>query len=242
MFASTVKWLAVGSVLGILLPGCVAHAKYAESQDQLARTQEERDASTEQLKDAETALADAGEERQHLQETVDALTAEKAKLTAQLTRMTDDGSIAKVQGTTIFVSGDAYGYRAEGDVIFASGSDTITTEGKKILAGVATELKKNNDPIVVVGHTDSDPIVRTADKWPRGNMQLGAGRALSVYEYLVSQGIPETRLGIQSFGPYQPLATGNSAEAKKKNRRVEIMVKVSDTAPPTSTAAATGSH
>jgi chemotaxis protein MotB len=234
------KWLAVGSVLGFLLPGCVAYAKHAKTEDELARTQEERDASTEQLKDAETALADAGEERQQLQATVDALTAEKAKLTAQLEHMT--GDMVAPQGTTLFVSGDAYGYRAQGDVIFASGSDTITAEGKKILSGVAVELKKNNDPIVVVGHTDADPIVRTADKWPRGNMQLGAGRALSVYEFLVSQGIPETRLGIQSFGPYQPLATGNSAEAKKKNRRVEIMVKVSDAAPPTSTAAATGSH
>jgi len=240
LFASTVKWLAVGSVLGFLLPGCVAYAKHAKTEDELARTQEERDASTEQLKDAETALADAGEERQQLQATVDALTAEKAKLTAQLEHMT--GDMVAPQGTTLFVSGDAYGYRAQGDVIFASGSDTITAEGKKILSGVATELKKNNDPIVVVGHTDADPIVRTADKWPRGNMQLGAGRALSVYEFLVSQGIPETRIGIQSFGPYQPLASGNSAEAKKKNRRVEIMVKVTDAAPPTSTAAATGSH
>jgi len=244
LFASTVKWLAVGSVLGFLLPGCVAYAKHAKTEDELARTQEERDASTEQLKDAETALADAGEERQQLQATVDALTAEKAKLTAQLTRMTGDGSLVTPAGTTLFVSGDSYGYRAQGDVVFAPGSDTLTTEGKKILGSVATELKKNNDPVVVVGHTDSDPIVRTADKWPRGNMQLGAGRALSVYEYLVSQGIPETRLGIQSFGPYQPLASGNSAEAKKKNRRVEIMVKVSDAAPApaTSTAAATGSH
>src|SRR5262245_1075306 len=154
LFASTVKWLAVGSVLGFLLPGCVAYAKHAKTEDELARTQEERDASTEQLKDAETALADAGEERQQLQATVDSLTAEKAKLAAQLQRMSGDGSIPAVKGTTIFVSGDAYGYRAEGDVIFASGSDTITAEGKKILAGVATELKKNNDPIVVVGHTD----------------------------------------------------------------------------------------
>ena len=186
MLSSTVKWLAVGSVLGLLLPGCVAYAKHAKTQDELARTQEDLNASTEQLSDAEQALADAGEENQTLAQKANDLAAEKAKLEALLNQMKSEGKLTAPAGATLFISGDAYGYRAEGDVVFAPGSDTITTEGKKILGNVATELKKHEHPIVVVGHTDTDPINRTADKWPRGNMQLGAGSALSVSEDLVS--------------------------------------------------------
>ena len=242
MLSSTVKWLAVGSVLGLLLPGCVAYAKHAKTQDELARTQEDLSASSEQLSDAEQALADAGEENQTLAQRANELAAEKAKLEALLQQMKADGTLTAPAGATLFISGDAYGYRAEGDVVFSPGSDTITTEGKKILGNVAVELKKNEHPIVVVGHTDADPINRTADKWPRGNMQLGAGRALSVCEYLVSQGVPEKRIAIESFGPYQPLASGTTSEAKKKNRRVEIMVKVADQPGTGETAGASGSH
>jgi chemotaxis protein MotB len=232
LFSSTVKWLAVGSLLVSVLPGCVAYSKHAKTADELAQAQDELGTTSGQLRDAEDALIAAGEEREMLAQKAqlaDQLAAQKAELEALLEKMKSEGAIATVDGTVLFTQDGMYGYRAQGDVIFSAGSDTLTAEGKKILGDVATQLKKNTDQIVVIGHTDVDPIVRTADKWPRGNMQLGAGRALSVSEYLVSQGIPETRIAIQSCGPYKPVASGNSAEAKKKNRRVEIMVKVSGT-------------
>jgi chemotaxis protein MotB len=242
LFSYTLKWMAVGSVLALVLPACVAQAKHVQTLDDLAKTQEERDAAAAQLQDAEMVIADASAENEALARKANDLAAEKAKLEALLNQLKTDGKIPQIANTTLFISGDTYGYRAEGDVIFTAGSDTITTEGKKILGNVATELKKNQHPIVVVGHTDSDPIQRTADKWPRGNMQLGAGRALSVCEFLVGQGIPESRIAIESFGPYQPLASGTGSDAKKKNRRVEIMVKVTDNGPAAPTPTASGSH
>ncbi len=232
MLSHTVKSLAVGSVLGLLLSGCVAESKYATMADRAATAEDELTTTSGQLRETEDLLVAAGEEAEMLRQKAllaDQLAAQKAELEALLQKMKSEGAIATVDGTVLFTRDGMYGYRAQGDVLFSPGSDTLTTEGRKILGDVASQLKKNTDQIVVIGHTDSDPIVRTADKWPRGNMQLGAGRALSVSEYLVSEGIPETRIAIQSCGPYQPVASGNSPEAKKKNRRVEIMVKVSGT-------------
>jgi outer membrane protein OmpA-like peptidoglycan-associated protein len=241
LFARTVKCLAVCSIL--VASSCVSYAKHAQTADELNKTKDELNSTTGQLQAAEDQLVDSSNQRKALEDRAamaDKLQAQNAELTAMIEKMKKDGAIATVDGTVLFTKEGMYGYRAQGDVLFSAGSDTLTTEGKKILKGVATELKKNNDPIVVIGHTDSDPIVRTADKWPRGNIQLGAGRAMSVSEYLVSEGIPETRISIQSCGPNQPVVTGTSTDAKSKNRRVEIMVRAGAGAPPSNTTTGTG--
>ena len=228
MFSRTVKCLALSSAL-VFATSCVSTAKYAKTSDELAKTKDELKTTTEQLQGAEDQLVDSSNQRKALEDRAalaDKLQAQNAELTAMIEKMRTDGSIKDVPGTAVITGNGVYGYRAQGDLLFSAGSDTLTAEGKKGLTNVATELKKNNDPIVIIGHTDSDPIVRTADKWPRGNLQLGAGRAMSVSEYLVSQGIPENRLSIQSCGPNQPVANGTSTDVKAKNRRVEIMVRV----------------
>lgn len=230
MFSSTMKCLAVGSMLALgVLPGCVTHSRYAQQGDELARTQDELQANSGQLRDAEDALLAAGEEAEALRQRAalaDQMASKNAELQALVEKLKQQGSFTTPEGTTVVAYDGMIGYRSQGDVLFSSGSDKLTAEGKKILTSVATELKKNEYPVTVVGHTDSDPIVRTADEWPRGNLQLGAGRALSVLEFLVSQGIPEGRISLQSYGAHMPVATGTSAEAKKKNRRVEVMLKV----------------
>lgn len=235
MFSSTVKWLAVGSMLSVLvLPGCVSYTKHAQQGDELAQAQDELQATSGQLRDAEDALLNAGEEAEALRQRAalaDQMAAKNAELQALVDKLKQQGTFVTPSGTEVVAYDGMIGYQAQGDVVFTSGSDKLTAEGKKILGRVATELKKNEYPIVVVGHTDIDPIVRTADQWPRGNIQLGAGRAISVVEYLIEQGIPESRVSIQSYGPHKPVVSGKSAEAKQKNRRVEVMLKVTGESP-----------
>jgi chemotaxis protein MotB len=43
-----------------------------------------------------------------------------------------------------------------------------------------------------------------------------------VVKYLVEQGIPPERLAAAGFGEYQPIETGNSDDAYRKNRRIEF--------------------
>jgi chemotaxis protein MotB len=75
--------------------------------------------------------------------------------------------------------------------------------------------------IRVDGHTDNVPLSGAgafADNW-----ELSQARALSVVRYMVNfLGIPPERLSANGFGQYQPIASGNSPEARAQNRRIEL--------------------
>jgi chemotaxis protein MotB len=78
--------------------------------------------------------------------------------------------------------------------------------------------------IYVEGHTDTDPIVKTRGKF-RDNMHLSTERADAVAHWLIENGdLPERQIAVVGYGPYDPRESGASANAKAKNRRVEIVV------------------
>jgi chemotaxis protein MotB len=225
--AAVVVWM----VGGLMLTGCVSKAKYRGVEDELVNTRDELAATESSLGEAEGMLVDMDTQRTALQEkaaAADKLAAENAALAQKIADLQKKGAISNVDGTVIFTEGGKYGYQMKGDVIFAPGSDQLTKEGERILGNLASELKKNNHPITVVGHTDSDPISKTKDKWTRGNIELGANRAITVREYLMEKGLPASRLSITSYGETKPVASGSSAEAKAKNRRVEVMVGINE--------------
>ena len=119
-----------------------------------------------------------------------------------------------------------FGWSGGSDVFFAPGRAELTREGQTRLDALVAELNKTEYPIRVIGHTDTDPVNKTKDLWPEGNIQLGAGRAISVRKYLSEKGIDMDRMSIMSYGEYKPMEDGKSAEAKRKNRRVDVMVEV----------------
>ena len=75
-------------------------------------------------------------------------------------------------------------------LLFATGSVALTKEGKEALTRVASALKNHKFPAVIEGHTDNVPVVKPASlrKFPRGNIELSAQRALSVWQFLVQSG------------------------------------------------------
>jgi len=97
------------------------------------------------------------------------------------------------------------------------------------LKKIAEHLQSRPDEsISIVGHTDADPIVRTKYMW-NTNHHLAAGRALSVFEYLTTQGgVDQSRVFIVSYGPNRPVADNATDDGKRKNRRVEFMLTTSD--------------
>ena len=234
MRSSTMKCslAVVGWMIGsVVLGGCVSSGKYYEVEDELANTQDELGATQSSLNEAEGMLVDMDQQRTALQEKAaqaDKLKAENDALQQKINALMKEGAISTVDGAVIFTEGGKYGYSMKGDVVFAPGSDKLTKEGERILGNLATELKKNKHPITVVGHTDSDPINKTKDKWQRGNIELGANRAITVREFLITKGLPDSRISITSYGEYKPVASGSSAESKAKNRRVEVMVGINE--------------
>ncbi len=111
-------------------------------------------------------------------------------------------------------------------VLFASGSASLTEDGREALMKVAEALKDGTGRVSVEGHTDNVPLKdETKKRFPRGNMELSVERALSVWEFLVVEGkLDKTRLGVSGYGPHRPRVPHDSRPNRWRNRRVEIRV------------------
>lgn len=99
---------------------------------------------------------------------------------------------------------------------------TSCTPDQQTETGVAefkTWIDKHPEAVIqVTGHTD---FVGTQQY----NNELGLKRAQSVKNYLVSKGIPEGRITIDSRGEDQPAADNITSAGRSKNRRAEISIK-----------------
>ncbi|MGV8938984.1 MAG: peptidoglycan -binding protein [Allorhizobium sp.] len=126
----------------------------------------------------------------------------------------------------IRVVGDRFVFQSE--VLFPSGGNELNPAGQVEmgkLAGAILDLAKEipaeiNWVLRVDGHTDNVPLSGTGryvDNW-----ELSAARAISVVKFLISKGVPSNRLVAAGFGEFQPLAEGDTPEARSQNRRIEL--------------------
>lgn len=110
-------------------------------------------------------------------------------------------------------------------ILFASGSDQVTSEGKGVLKKVSDILKNvKENSIRIEGHTDNVPIgPRLAGKFP-SNWELSASRATQVVRYLSELGISPENLSAVGLAEYRPVAPNDTPEGKQRNRRIEIVL------------------
>lgn len=110
-------------------------------------------------------------------------------------------------------------------ILFASGSDQVTSEGKGVLKKVSDILKNvKENSIRIEGHTDNVPIgPRLAGKFP-SNWELSASRATQVVRYLSDLGISPENLSAVGLAEYRPVAPNDTPEGKQRNRRIEIVL------------------
>ena len=69
----------------------------------------------------------------------------------------------------------------------------------------------------VEGHTDNTGSEAT-------NRALSLGRANSVRDYLLQQGVETARISVVGLGPDQPVADNSTNQGRARNRRVEIVL------------------
>ncbi|MDD5408611.1 MAG: OmpA family protein [Candidatus Omnitrophica bacterium] len=111
-----------------------------------------------------------------------------------------------------------------GDLLFDSGKSSIRPEAYNLLNKVSSVLKDNMAQfnVGIEGHTDNVPIKLSS--W-KSNWELSTARALSVLHYLVKdQGIAPERLSAIGYGEYRPVDSNETADGRKQNRRVEIVI------------------
>jgi len=110
-------------------------------------------------------------------------------------------------------------------VLFDSGMAVLKKEGKSALGKIAEHLReKPASSVRIDGHTDADPILKSKYLWD-SNHHLSAGRALSVFHYLVKKAkIAEKSIHIAGFGPNRPIDSNKTKTGKRQNRRVEFLI------------------
>ncbi|MFY9343879.1 MAG: OmpA family protein [Planctomycetota bacterium] len=125
----------------------------------------------------------------------------------------DDASVRYVRGRVSI--------GVEDSVTFDSGSTALKDSSHKVLRNVASLLKGKfaGKRFYVEGHTDSDPIDKTKDKY-RSNRHLSCERADAVARWLIQQGVSESAIVVVGFGQHDP----RDSKQKARNRRVEIVV------------------
>jgi outer membrane protein OmpA-like peptidoglycan-associated protein len=100
-------------------------------------------------------------------------------------------------------------------VTFDSGKTTIRDESYGRLDGVVEYMThKKSSQIEISGHTDNAGN-------PKSNKLLSEKRAQACRDYLVSKGIDASRIRAVGYGDERPVASNDSEEGRKQNRRIE---------------------
>ncbi len=104
------------------------------------------------------------------------------------------------------------------NIYFRANQAILLSESFAELERVLEFLKKNpNIYVEIGGHTNGLPSHEFCDA-------LSQARAKRVYEYLVENGIPESRLSYKGYGKRKPIADNSTLSGRKKNQRVEMKI------------------
>jgi chemotaxis protein MotB len=186
---------------------------------QLASLEEALDVSEKKDKDSQSRIAELGQR----------LNLALAQRVQELSRYRSEffGKLREILGNRpdIRIAGDRFVFQSE--VFFDAGQAVLKPEGRAELDQLAVALAELEKKIPaeipwvlrVDGHTDVRPIASV--QYP-SNWELSAARAISVVQYLISKGISPQRLVAAGFGEFQPIDTGQTEEAYKRNRRIEL--------------------
>lgn len=201
-----------GIALGFAMVGC------SNNTEQLDAFRTENEELRAQYTDSQEALQAADSD---LQLALDELRTEQERNGTLQTELDTRPEVVNVfeniMGVSAAMRDKDLALTVASDLLFASGSASLKKSAKGTLGEVATALKNRypNQSIVVMGYTDTDKITKSNFK---SNWHLAFDRAWAVRNYLVSNGVGENRISIESWGPTKPLAT------KAASRRVDIVV------------------
>ncbi len=103
-------------------------------------------------------------------------------------------------------------------IYFQPDSTNMDPDSRPTLDELYEFLQENAGIVIEVGgHTNGIPSHEFCD-------QLSTARAKSVAEYIVSLGLPTSRITYKGYGKRNPVATNSTPEGRAKNQRVEMKV------------------
>lgn len=142
--------------------------------------------------------------------------------TAQLERVSQFLEAEIKEGiVTVFQDANTITVRLAGKGMFGSGSDSLKAAFKVPLERVAAALKETKGPVIVVGHSDNQPI--KSARFP-SNMALSLARAEAVQSTLAKLIDDPKRLTAEGRADKEPIVSNDTADGRATNRRIEIVL------------------
>lgn len=228
MLQNMLRNILVGG-LALSFVGCV-------SQDDFQKVTDERNSLQRRLDDESALNEDNAKTIEQLNSERSRLSSENSSLRSaneaaqrklgELQKQIDEMQSSAIPGVEMVRENGAFIFRVEGNLLFDSGKDVVKPSGQKTLKEIAEKLRGNDLQIEVAGHTDTDPISATKNKF-KSNRHLGAMRALAVCDFLEKEGVNGDRMSTSSYGEFRPVDPAD----KNKNRRVEIRVLLQEIRP-----------
>lgn len=112
-----------------------------------------------------------------------------------------------------------------GNVLFASNSAQLQTEGKELLHSLVAPLQvylgEREQLLMISGFTD-DLAIQKNNHHFNDNWELSAQRALTVTRTLIEYGMPPSMVFAAAFGAQQPVVPNVDRDSRSQNRRVEM--------------------
>lgn len=136
--------------------------------------------------------------------------------------------VANMETGTVKISEELLTKRIDNDgkfiiysIYFDTGKAIILPESKETLETMASYLKNNsNSQFYIVGHTDDTGTFSN-------NMNLSERRASAVVNSLQTRyGISPNQVESKGVGPLAPVATNETDNGRKLNRRVELVLRL----------------
>jgi len=210
-------------------------SRLQEIQKDLQKREDELQKATIKLKEKEKGLAELNTRLQEslkevqlkderltelediLNKQNEAVNSLMSKVSTALLGFEGEGLSVDIRQGKVYVS-------LEESLLFESGRYAVDPEGVKALKQLAKVLELNPDiNVMVEGHTDDVPVIPSGDL--QDNWDLSVLRATSIIKILLEHGnIEPQRLIAAGRGEYMPIDPAKTPEARRKNRRTEIIL------------------
>jgi len=111
------------------------------------------------------------------------------------------------------------------EILFPSGGWELDQAGREVIERVASRIRDEGAGILVEGHTDNVQLSAGLKRRFPTNWELAAARAAGVVRILADAGVSPERLQAISRGPFVPIADNETAEGRRMNRRIQILLR-----------------
>jgi chemotaxis protein MotB len=108
-------------------------------------------------------------------------------------------------------------------LLFEEARALLLPKGRDVLGRLIPIVAAQGKPLVVEGHTDSQPI--NTGQFP-SNWELSTTRATNVLRFMLSRGVPPTSLTAAGYADTHPRGANQTETGRAANRRVEIILVV----------------